>query len=409
MAISNSILNKYNKLAETALSDLILDHEILGFTALAMGGIKIVDNSIHPALAWTDYKNIYINAELAEQHGLNGEHIKFLIGHETLHPILLSHLRRGDKDPELWNQATDYAINALLINEGKCCNKRSTGLFIEGGCYKAEFSDMTAEQIYDYLKQHPEENEQPTLPLDFHLDDGDGKGSYEDADGNIQNADVREVLMKMDDIIKTAMAKGNLSIEFRRMLNNLPKVKENWKSKLLHYIKQFDKSDSTWKRPNRRQLSSGFYFPGQRKTERLKIAVGIDTSGSIDQDTLELFFGHVFKICNQFKKFSIKVFCWSTEAHKNSLVELTERNIRSFKIKDYHIESNGGTVAQTGIDYVNSWSDKPDCYICLTDGCIETDLVNKVGNVPMVLAISENYDYEVPSTCSRTTKIKISK
>ena len=185
MAISNSILNKYNKLAETALSDLILDHEILGFTALAMGGIKIVDNSIHPALAWTDYKNIYINAELAEQHGLNGEHIKFLIGHETLHPILLSHLRRGDKDPELWNQATDYAINALLINEGKCCNKRSTGLFIEGGCYKAEFSDMTAEQIYDYLKQHPEENEQPTLPLDFHLDDGDGKGSYEDADGNI--------------------------------------------------------------------------------------------------------------------------------------------------------------------------------------------------------------------------------
>ena len=84
-----------------------------------------------------------------------------IILHESLH-VMLSHFhRRGERDPKLWNVATDLAINTIVLQSG--FDLPDTGLFAEDAPNKVpttfpgkdgEFTvpgNMDAFQIYDYL------------------------------------------------------------------------------------------------------------------------------------------------------------------------------------------------------------------------------------------------------------------
>ena len=42
----------------------------------------------------------------------------FVILHELLHVVLKHPYRRGDKDPEVWNIACDYVVNAYIVYMG---------------------------------------------------------------------------------------------------------------------------------------------------------------------------------------------------------------------------------------------------------------------------------------------------
>ena len=46
------------------------------------------------------------------------EELEFVLMHEALHCTWAHHLRRNDRNPELWNIATDYAINGELNRSG---------------------------------------------------------------------------------------------------------------------------------------------------------------------------------------------------------------------------------------------------------------------------------------------------
>ena len=144
------IIAKYNKIVEDAMVDLCLDFEIIGYMALNIGGVKVVDN-IHNAVGWTDYKSIYVNAVYADKHNLTKEHIKFLIAHEVFHILILTRSRREDRDPTLWNTASDFAINELLINDEAVVTGKTVGQFIDFGCYDPAYRNMSAEQIYNLL------------------------------------------------------------------------------------------------------------------------------------------------------------------------------------------------------------------------------------------------------------------
>ena len=147
-----NIIAKYQKIVEEAMVDLCLDFEIIGYMALNIGGVKVVGN-ILPAVGWTDCKAIYINAPYADSYNLTKEHIKFLIAHEVFHILILTRSRRDGRDPKLWNQASDFAINQLLIEDEEVISGKIVGQFIEFGCYNKSYRNMSAEQIYDILNK----------------------------------------------------------------------------------------------------------------------------------------------------------------------------------------------------------------------------------------------------------------
>lgn len=442
------IIAKYQKIVEEAMVDLCLDFEIIGYMALNIGGVKVVGNE-HPAVGWTDYKAIYVNAPYAESYNLTKEHIKFLIAHEVFHILILTRSRRDGRDPELWNQASDFAINQLLIEDEEVVSgNKIVGQFIEFGCYDKQYRNMSAEEIYKILEkeqegmknlmdqlqgqgnsdsdqqnngdgqgQPQEDQDQSNGDEEESQDGGQGQGGkfkldeHLDLDDPKIQEDLREATLRVQQILDQAASQGKLSSGMKRLINSLPKVKENWRHNLEKYIKSFKKAESTWKRPNKRYSAAGFYLPTRYDTPELNVVVGIDTSGSINEDMLEKFYGHLIKIMKSFKTFEVQVFCWSTVAHQDTYRKLNEKNYQNFNpLEDGYIQSYGGTIAQSAFDYVKTLKDKPDVFIMFTDGYFESEITGfDKTNINTVFAIrkEDNDDFKIPTGIKRGIRIKI--
>jgi hypothetical protein len=83
--------------------------------------------------------------------------IRFVLCHEILHCVGEHMSRRGNRNPKLWNYATDYAINPILNAEADsnfAWPKNPDGSRM--GLYEEKYEGMRAEDIYEDLMQDPE-------------------------------------------------------------------------------------------------------------------------------------------------------------------------------------------------------------------------------------------------------------
>ena len=90
----------------------------------------------------TDGRSIFYHKDYVK--GCSDQELVGLFAHEVMHPAMQHHTRRGDRDPGLWNEAADYAINPILAEAG----------FVLPGTplLNPKYRGMTAEQIYEVLK-----------------------------------------------------------------------------------------------------------------------------------------------------------------------------------------------------------------------------------------------------------------
>ena len=141
----------------------------------------------------------------------------------------------------------------------------------------------------------------------------------------------------------------------------------------------------------------------------LKIAVAIDTSGSISDKQLNCFMNHLLSIASQFKQFKIDVWCFSTQVHEDTLVTYTERS-RNI-VGDFKLNSYGGTDISSNFEWVKKHygSEKPDTLIVFSDfedrlhndtttrfdycRCVWLVLNNK-DFIPPKLIKADRFDYE---------------
>lgn len=132
-----------------------------------LDSVKIVESK-DIATAATDSKNIYYNPDFISK--LNEDEQLFVFAHEVCH-IAFNHIYRSkDKDPRLWNIATDAVINAFLKEDGLP--------LIEGGVDIKDAAKFKAEQIYQKLleKQQKEQKKQGKS--------GSGKGNIKGSQGS---------------------------------------------------------------------------------------------------------------------------------------------------------------------------------------------------------------------------------
>ena len=64
----------------------------------------------------TTGKELFYNPDYVDQQ--RPEYLQFDCAHEALHPALGHHVRRGNRDWGIWNEACDYAINPILVDAG---------------------------------------------------------------------------------------------------------------------------------------------------------------------------------------------------------------------------------------------------------------------------------------------------
>lgn len=341
---------------------LLFKHPFFGQMALRMRLIDVTDDGWCPTAA-TDGRNFYYNSDFVNK--LDQEEIVFLVGHELGHCIFEHFLRVDKRDKKLWNMAGDYVINLMLEREHIGRVITTVPCLID-----KKYNGMATEEVYNDLLQN---NSPKKDTLDVHLDMGSGEESGEtDGDGNskgkaptISPEDVKAISDEIRQAVLQAAASsaGNLPMEVKRLIKNLTESKMDWRQHIRSSIESNIKSDFSWMRTNRKGWHMSAILPGMTPGEEIEVAIGIDTSGSISQKTLEDFLGEVNGIMEQFDQYTIRIWQFDTKVYGYDT--FTHEDGRD--IREYEIRGGGGTSFMVNWDFMKERDLVPTQFIMFTD------------------------------------------
>lgn len=351
----------------TARVGLLLRASFFGNLATRL---KLVNADEWCATAATDGRHFYYNSRFIEM--LRPKEIEFLFGHEVLHCVYDHFGRRGDRDPQLFNIANDFAVNADL-------KKHRVGEFITSvPClYDSKFEGKSSEEIYDYLYENAEKISLGDLIdklLDEHLDgegDSDSDGQDGDKPGKGRPKLSDEERQKIRDEIKEAMLAaaqasdaGSIPAGVKRLISDLTDPKMNWRELLRMQLESTIKSDYTWMRPSRRGWDMDAVLPGMNRTDAIDIAVYIDMSGSISEAQGKDFLSEVKGIMESFESYKIHIACFDTEVY--NLQQYNSDNLDT--IDDYELAGGGGTDFDCIFRHLKDEQIEPKRLVVFTDG-----------------------------------------
>lgn len=337
MATNEAVKNQLIR-ARTAL---YIDHPMYGILSLRL--MMKEDPSIPTACV--DYKTISYNPDFIA--GLDSNQTVGLIAHEVGH-VMLQHIDRcAGRNPGKWNRACDYVLNDQLIEDGFTLP--------EGGLHNPAFKGMTADHVYTLLEDHPDDNNPG----------GSNAGAMDRMVPSPNQAAADEAAAEWEIAVigaaNVAKAQGQLPASMQRLVDELTKNKVRWQERLRRFATQHSQNDYSWTRPQRRLLPMGYYLPSLHSESMGALAIGIDTSGSIDQYTLNLFGAEVIaaKHAGRPQKL-INIYCDAVVNHVDEYGE--------FDQVKFDMHGGGGTDFRPPFDYLAEKGVTPACFIYLTDG-----------------------------------------
>lgn len=322
--------------------------------------------------AATDGVKFYYNSRFIMM--LKPKEVEFLVGHEVLH-VVYDHLgRRDGRDPQMWNVACDYAVNADL-------KQHRVGEFITTvDClYEPKYAGKPSEEIYDDIMQNIDYIDIEDLidkMLDDHLDsEGEGSGqgegdeSKEGSGGRPQMSPEERERVRQEikqAVINAAQTSGagNVPQGVARIIKELTEPVMPWRELIQTNLTSAIKSDYSWMRPSRRGWHADAIMPGMNPGEEIDIVVFLDLSGSISTKQGEQFLSEIVGMMEAFDGFKIRVACFDTEVY--NMQEFTSENLDS--IENYEMIGGGGTDFDCIFRYLKDEGIVPERLIVFTDG-----------------------------------------
>ena len=383
-----------------ARTQLLLNQPFFGTLCLRL---KLMSGAV-PTMATDGRRIVY---DPAFVNSLQPAELEAVLAHEVLHCALGHHCRRGQRDPRLWNEAADFAINPLLV---------ANGFFLPAGALvDPGFDNLSAEEIYARLAQRndgsssspPAQSRQPEgasggapgpqqespsqepsesrsgNQSDFqpHGNTGAGKGrpasprpggfgevldataeDGEAASDAERSRQQHEWNIAVDQAIRSEKACGHELANLDRPLSESLETKQDWRTILRDFMAARTPSDYRWSPPNRRYVASGLYLPSVERAGLGTIVIGVDTSGSIGQEELEQFAGEISAICDEANSEAIHVvYC---DAAVQSFQQFGPSEPIALEPK-----GGGGTDFRPVFEWVEENGIAPVCLIYLTDLC----------------------------------------
>jgi predicted metal-dependent peptidase len=374
-----------------ALSGLTITQPFYATLALHL---ELVEDSKEETF-WTDGARMGFNPAFVAELKLS--EIMAVCAHEVSHCARLHHIRRGDRDPDRWNEACDYSINGEL---------KAAGFNLpEGALLRPEFDMLSEEEIYSRLTKEQESqqggkqgqeqpqpaagqqqaNGKPQSPAQGQQagnnagqpSPGNGQaqgkgaamGKVKDAPGNEASAaeserewraNVRQAIG-----IAKAMGAGKLPGHLQQIDEITAAPRFNWKEELRRYVDQSMIKLESWDRPNRRFIAEGLYLPGMI-SDALAHAVYIaDDSSSIDMAVYTAGGAEMKAALDEGAADRLTVVHCNVAVHK---VETFERG------DDFNLTArgSGGTRFSPAFEYVaNNIPDASVIVYCTDLGCTD--------------------------------------
>lgn len=346
---------------------LLLDHPWFGSLAMRL---KIVADESIPTMS-TDGTTLSYNPAFVEKQ--TDAHLMGIMAHEVLHVVLLHPYRRGSRDKEQWNVACDHMVNLDLV---------AAGFQLPADCIiDKKYAGLSADVIYAQLGNEPKpkgENGKSKAPL--------STGTVQDAPQSSGNASSKSDSSKpangagepskdagtepmteedwkiaAEQASSVARAAGKLPGDAARSAKNSRDNPEDWRAILREFIEHTTPSDYSWSQPNRRHIADGLYLPSIFRENTGKIAILIDTSGSISQKILDSFACEVTAIMHEARPEEVLVvYCDTRVRHTDTFTPDDEKITLT-------CHGGGGTKFAPAFDHLNTLENPPIACIYFTD------------------------------------------
>ena len=405
-----------------ARSDMILDEPFFGALALRL---KLVEE-IGCGTAWTD--GVHLGYDPRFIATLKSDELGSLVKHEVMHCSNGHPWRRDGRTHERFNEAADYAINPIIVQAG--------GKLGAGWLFDPQYIGKSAEWIYDRLPAAPQNPQgsssglqspqagvgqsssspgsQPAPPQQTQEKQKSSKpaptqaGKAAAQNGSKQPSppgEVRDAPTEGEDgeavptqedwrqaTIQAAMlakGQGKLPAGMERYITQVTKPRVDWRSATRRFAQEVSRADYSFVRPNPRYVAHGRYMPALRSHEIGDLAVGVDTSGSVDDVLLGQFGAEIQAIADEVKPRSIRVLYCDARVNREVKFE------RGDEIK-LSACGGGGTDFRPVFDAIEKWDEPPVAVIYLTD--LAGTFPEEAPEIPVLWVTPENdsRDQHVP-------------
>ena len=352
----------------TARIGLLLRHSFFGNLATRM---KLINADEWCGTAATDGQKFYYNSRFIMM--LKPKEVEFLVGHEVLH-VVYDHMgRRNERDPQIWNIADDYAVNADL-------KRHKVGEFITTvGClYESKYDGKPAEEIYDDLMKNVKKISVEDLIdqlLDDHMDGDEGEGEGDGEDGDKKGKGRPKLSQEEKDRIRQEVKQAIISAAQSAEAGTLPKGVERlirdtvspvmpWRELIQTNLTSCIRTDYSWARPSRRSWHMDAIMPGMTPGEEIDVVVTLDMSGSISNSQAQAFLGEVGGMMSAFDGYKVHIFCFDTRTYNPQ--DFSSENMDL--IENYEPMGGGGTDFDCIFEYLKENAIEPKRLIVFTDG-----------------------------------------
>lgn len=371
-------MNVEDKLLRVRIA-IMRDPRFLALNGLMMDAnhvCKLVDDI--PTAA-TNGRDVLIGRQFADS--LDEPTLRFVVLHEYYH-ILFMHMitwrHLFEENAQLANFAADAVINLMLDNQA---GSRADGFLTvwPNAIFDRKYEGMDTGEVYRAMKQQSQSQQQQqrsasggqAKPMDEHRPANPDANNDGSQPGKPLNADEAQAVQKAVDsaIRQASIIAGKIGAGMDRSVKDLMNITVDWRDVLKDFLRTFAAGDdmSTWRRPSRRGMAMDMMLPSRISEGARRIAIGIDTSGSIGDTQLRRALTEVMAACETVKPEAVDVIYWDASVAGH---EVYEGDAVSTIADITKPRGGGGTDPTCMQHYLEARDIKPDCIIQFTDGYV---------------------------------------
>ena len=349
-----------------AKAKLLVDYPYFGTLA---SRLDLIANDNIQAYLSDGVRFEYNDEYLAE---LSQEELAFALSNGAMHAALAYENRQNGRMSWLWQLATDHAINSMLVANGM---EPPLEVLID-----PRFEGMYAEEIYAILKddiQNEAFDDDESNETGFNESNQKKQEQLRDAEGDHDPDKKRERMEVENEERKTTIAQeemfeqfandalekmnkqGDLPLALERFFSVSDHSKVDWRQELYSAIDRHYYDNYRMMPPSKKLLYSGIYLPSLY-SDTLRLAIAIDSSGSVDERLLSTFMSEVEAILIHFPSYIIDLIVCDAKIQNY-------KQIVSGEPLEIEIKGGGGTDFRAVFEMIERELDAPTLLLYFSD------------------------------------------
>jgi len=260
---------------------------------------------------------------------------------------------------ELMNMAMDYVINDMLVESNIGTPPKRGGKVI---CLHDKQIGTALESVVDVYRKVYKQNP-PHFVFDTLLPPGTSQGK--DPHQSALNRNDTEWQTQIAAGANAQRAMGKLPAGLERFFNEILNPQVDWRDQIQTlFARKLGAGSFDWHKPDRRLIVRDIYAPGRSGFGAGTIVIAADTSGSVGNAELDMFFAEIAGLLEDLKPQRLVILWCDAKIHRiDECEEPGDLNV----IRHDGVGGGGGTDFRPVFDWVAEEGITPDALVYLTD------------------------------------------